>query len=69
MAIHAISELLYLAISSPGTGAVLLVIVLLLASYVISAARQRWIVYRTVRQLPCDPDEHWLFGHTRKVRH
>ena len=61
----AISDLLYLAISSPS--AVLLVIVLLLAPYVISAARQQWIVYRTVRQLPCDPDEHWMFGHAPKV--
>ena len=61
----AISDLVYLAISSPSV--ILLVIALLLAPYVIRAARQRWIVYKTMQQLPCDPDQHWLFGHASKV--
>ena len=53
------------AILSPSM--ILLVIVLVLAPYVISAARQRWIIYKTMQQLPCDPDQHWLFGHGPKV--
>ena len=63
----AISDLLYLAISSPSAVLLMIVLLLVLASYVISTARQRWVVYRTVRQLPGDPDEHWLYGHAPKV--
>ena len=55
----------YSVISSPAV--ILLVLVLLLAPYVISAARQQWIVYKALQKLPCDPDQHWLFGHAPKV--
>ena len=60
-----ISDLLYLAVSSPSV--ILLVLVLLIAPYVINTARQQWIAYRAIRNLPCDPDQHWFFGHAPKV--
>ena len=48
--------------------AVVLGVVLLVASYhVFRTVRQQWGIITALRQLPCDPEYHWLWGHTPKV--
>ena len=47
--------------------AVVLGVVLLVVSYVFRTVRQQWAIITALRQLPCDPEYHWLWGHTPKV--
>ena len=45
--------------------AVVLGVVLLVASYVFRTVRQQWAIITALKQLPCDPEYHWLWGHTQ----
>ena len=47
--------------------AVVLGVVLLVASYVFRTVRQQWAIITALRQVPCDPEQHWLWGHKPKV--
>ena len=65
MAIEFLSPLL----SSPSgiLLAVLVVVALVFVPSVYHTAQQQWAIYTALKRVPCDSDQHWLFGHTPKV--
>ena len=42
---------------------VVLGVVLLVALHMFCTVRQQWAIITALRQVPCDPEHHWLWGH------
>ena len=47
--------------------AALLLLIVLILPYTVPTLLHQWGIYTALKQLPCDPDQHWLLGHAPKV--